>query len=109
MLKTSYKNKKSKKTLHYKHQISDEKKRKTIKTSPLCSLEDIHSHNGYIEAKHLKIQENIDSICKWTRSKQMKINLKKSCGIIFNFTDKYKFTSRLNIDGHPLKLVEETK
>ena len=39
----------------------------------------------------------------------MKINAKKSCGIIFNFTDKYKFTSRLNIDGHPLKLVEETK
>ena len=70
---------------------------------------DIPSHNGYIEAKNLKIQKNIDSICEWTRSKQMKINAKKSCGIIFNFTDKYKFTSRLNIDGHPLKLVEETK
>ena len=35
---------------------------------------DIPIHNGYIEAKNLKIQENIDNICDWTRSRQMKIN-----------------------------------
>ena len=70
---------------------------------------DIPIHNGYIEAKNLKIQENIDNICDWTRSRQMKINSRKSCGIIFNFTNKYKFTSRLNIDGHRLRMVDETK
>jgi hypothetical protein len=70
---------------------------------------DIPVHNGYIEAKNLNVQNNIDRICEWTKSKQMQINYKKSCGIIFNFTEKYQFSSRLNMDGHRLELVDETK
>ena len=37
------------------------------------------------------------------------LNTKKSCGMVFNFTKKYQFTSRLTLDGEPIKLVEETK
>ena len=37
------------------------------------------------------------------------LNTKKSCGMVFNFTKNYQFTSRLTLDGEPIKLVEETK
>ena len=32
-----------------------------------------------------------------------------SCAIIFNFTQKYQFTSRLTMDGKPLDIVDHTK
>ena len=57
----------------------------------------------------MKIQKNIHSIAEWTEKKLVKLNQRKSCGIIFNFTDNYQFTSRIEIDSQPLKLVSETK
>ena len=39
----------------------------------------------------------------------MKLNQKKSCGMIFNFTQNYQFTSRLSIDSQPLQMVDKTK
>jgi hypothetical protein len=39
----------------------------------------------------------------------MKLNVKKSCGMIFNFTQNYQFNSRIKIEGQPLQLVNETK
>jgi hypothetical protein len=39
----------------------------------------------------------------------MKLNQNKSCAIIFNFTQKYQFTSRLTMDGKPLEIVDHTK
>ena len=70
---------------------------------------DIPVQNGFIEAGNLKIQKNIHSIAEWTEKKLMKLNQRKSCGIILNFTDNYQFTSRIEIDSQPLKLVSETK
>ena len=70
---------------------------------------DIPVHNGFVAAENLQIQENINQIQIWTRKKLMKLNQKKSCGIIFNFTQNYKFTTRLDIDGQPLQLVDKTK
>ena len=32
-----------------------------------------------------------------------------SCALIFNFTQKYQFTSRLTMDGKPLDIVDHTK
>ena len=55
------------------------------------------------------MQENLRNIEDWTERKKMKLNTKKSCGMVFNFTNNYQFTSRLTLDGGPLKLVEETK
>ena len=70
---------------------------------------DIPVHNGYVEASNLKIQKNIKNIAEWTKNKLMKLNKKKSCGIIFNFTDNFQFTSRITIEEQPLQLVSETK
>ena len=70
---------------------------------------DVPVHNGFIEANNLKMQENFKNIADWTERKQMKLNKKKSCGMVFNFTQNYQFTSRLTLGGEPLTLVEETK
>ena len=70
---------------------------------------DIPVHNGFIPAQNLKTQENIHKIQLWTQKKKMRLNQKKSCGIIFNFTRNYQFTSRIDIGGQPLKIVEEAK
>ena len=39
----------------------------------------------------------------------MRLNQKKSCAIIFNFTQNYQFTSRLTMEGKPLDIVDHTK
>ena len=39
----------------------------------------------------------------------MRLNQKKSCAIIFNFTKNYQFTSRLTMEGKPLEIVDHTK
>ena len=70
---------------------------------------DIPVHNGFIEASNLITQENINKIADWTQMKQMKLNTSKSCGMIFNFTNNFQFTSRILIEDQPLKLVSETK
>ena len=66
-------------------------------------------HNWFVEAKNPLTQTNIDEIQKWTANKKIGLNQKKSCAIIFNFTPKYQFTSRLTIEGKPLSIVDHTK
>ena len=70
---------------------------------------DVPVHNGFIDAKNLTTQKNIDEIQNWTENKKMKLNQKKSCALIFNFTQKYQFTSRLTMEGKPLDIVDHTK
>ena len=70
---------------------------------------DVPVHNGCVESKKLKTQENFKNIADWTESKQMKLNLKKSHAMVFNFTQNFQFTSRLTLGGESLNIVEETK
>ena len=70
---------------------------------------DVPVHNGFVESKNLKTQENFKNIADWTESKQMKLNLKKSHAMVFNFTQNFQFTSRLTLAEEPLNIVEETK
>ena len=39
----------------------------------------------------------------------MKINKKKTKTMIFNYTDKYQFSTRLNIDGEPIEVIDSTR
>ena len=70
---------------------------------------DIPVHNGFVDAKNILTHKNIHEIQSWTENKKMKLNQKKSCAIIFNFTHNYQFTSRLTIEGKPLDIVDHTK
>ena len=58
---------------------------------------DIHEHNQLIPAENLQSQKYLDSIQEWTQKQKMKLNEKKIKVMIFNLTEKYKFTTRLHI------------
>ena len=66
-------------------------------------------HNQIIDAKHLKSQHYLDEIEKWTESKKMILNVKKTKAMIFNFTQNYQFTTNLKLQDEVLEIVKETK
>jgi hypothetical protein len=44
---------------------------------------DVPVHNGFVEAKNLQTQQHLENIASWTEKRQMKLNYKKSCAMIF--------------------------
>ena len=51
----------------------------------------------------------LDAISSWTDNQKMKINGKKTKTMIFNYTDKYQFSTRLNLDGEPIEVIDSTR
>ena len=65
--------------------------------------------NGFIPATNLKSQSDIKKIEEWTDKNKMKLNQNKSNIMIFNPSKKFKFTTRLEMNGHTLPVVNKTK
>ena len=85
-------------------------------TVGLCSLNiknqvpnDIKEDNQFIHPENLKSQEYLNEISAWTDSMKMKINTNKTKIMLFNFTHKYQFSTRLELNGQVLDTVSETK
>ena len=70
---------------------------------------DIGTHNQYIPAHNLRSQDWLDEICKWTENQKMMINESKSKTMVFNFTDKYQFSPRLNINNRAVEVIDSTR
>ena len=70
---------------------------------------DIPTHNQIILSKNLKSQQYLNVINDWTKRKKMRLNEKKTKNMIFNFTKKFQFTTKLSVNSEPLEIVEETK
>ena len=70
---------------------------------------DIGTHNQYIPSHNLQSQEWLDYISKWTENQQMMINSKKTNTMVFNFTENFKFSPRLFIQGELLQVIERTR
>ena len=60
---------------------------------------DIPNHGQYISNQDLKSQTYLAKINHWTENQKMQINQKKTKEMIINFTDKYQFTSSLELKG----------
>ena len=45
----------------------------------------------------------------WTEKNEMKLNTKKTSYMIFNFSKKYQFNTRLKLDDQKLEQLTETK
>ena len=60
---------------------------------------DIPVHNLYIHGENLKSQDWLDGIDKWTTEQKTLINEKKTTNLIFNFTEKYQFSTRLKLNN----------
>ena len=70
---------------------------------------DIPVHGQYIESTKLKSQHYLDQINKWTEEHKMVINQKKTKAMIFNYTDNYKFTTRLQLKEENIEIVNKMK
>ena len=70
---------------------------------------DIATNNVYIPPENLESQAHLNNITEWTENQKMEINEKKSKVMIFNFTKKYQFTTRLQIKGKSLETIKSTK
>ena len=70
---------------------------------------DVPQHNQYIHPDNLKSQKYLDAICEWTDKKKMVINEKKTKCMIFNFSKKYQFSTRLSLKNTNLEILDRTK
>ena len=70
---------------------------------------DLPTHNQIVTADNLKSQNHLKVINEWTKKKKMKLNIKKTKNMIFNFTKKFQFTTKLSVDSEPIEMVNQTK
>ena len=70
---------------------------------------DVPVHNQFIPANSLKSQDWLEKINQWTVEQKMLINEKKTKSLIFNFTEKYQFSTRLLLNDEILEVLESTK
>ena len=70
---------------------------------------DIGEHNQFIPPANLKSQTYLNEINSWTTKQRMLINKNKTKKMVFNFTNKYQFSTRLTLENQILETVKETK
>ena len=70
---------------------------------------DIGTEHSYLETSNLKSQIYLDKVSDWTRDQKMQLNTRKTKYMVFNYSKKYQFNTRLEVDGELLEQVHETK
>ena len=70
---------------------------------------DVPLHNQFIPPENLKSQGWLNEINEWTKNQQMMINQTKTKTMIFNYTDKYQFTSRLKLNSENVEVINSTR
>ena len=66
-------------------------------------------HNQFIPRDNLKSQNHLAVINEWTKKKKMKLNVRKTKSMIFNFSRKNQFITNLKVDNDIVEVVSETK
>ena len=66
-------------------------------------------HNQVLEGSKLKSQSQLESINEWTQAKKMKLNVKKTKTMLFNFSKKNQFLTKLSLKNEDIKMVKETR
>ena len=70
---------------------------------------DIGIEQKYLSTGNFESQQYLKNIELWTDANKMKLNVKKSEIMIFNFTEDYQFSTRLHMEGKLLEIVSQTK
>ena len=65
--------------------------------------------NNFIPREHLKTQSNLEKVERWSDIKQMKLNLKKTKIVCFNFTKDKQFSTDIKLNNERIETVSETK
>jgi hypothetical protein len=70
---------------------------------------DIPVHGQFIDGNNLKSQDYLNQLNEWSEKQKMKINQKKTKAMVFNFTNDFKFTTRLQLRGENVEIVNQMK
>ena len=68
---------------------------------------DINVNKNFVHKSELLTDNNLKTINNWTSNQKMKLNKKKTNYMIFNFTEKYQFSTRLDLDGDTIQEKEK--
>ena len=66
-------------------------------------------HNQYLPVSNINSQKYLDNLNIWTKANLMKLNADKSKFMVVNFTENYKFNTRLSLENKILEEVIETR
>ena len=69
----------------------------------------IATHNQVLDSKNLNTRQHLETINNWTKKKKMKLNLKKTKNMIFNFSRKYQFSTNMSLEGENIETESEIK
>ena len=70
---------------------------------------DIPTHNQIIASENLKSQDQLQKISHWTHNQKMKLNVRKTKSMIFNFSKKHQFNIKLTVNNDRVEIVKEAK
>ena len=70
---------------------------------------DIGENHYFLEPRKIKSQDYLEKIESWTQGQKMKLNKEKTSYMIFNFSKKYQFNTRLSLEGETIEQLQETK
>ena len=70
---------------------------------------DILVENQIIDPVHLKSQQYLNEIAKWTADHKGILNEKKTKVMIFNYSRDHQFTTRLQLNNHNIEIINETR
>ena len=70
---------------------------------------DVKTDAKFLPSQNCKSQNILNQVAEWTNAKKMKLNEDKSKYMVINYTKKYQFNSRFNLNGKSLEQVESIK
>jgi hypothetical protein len=70
---------------------------------------DIATDNKFLPSEMIKSNQYMETLSEWTKSKQMKLNVKKTKYMLINFTKNYQFNTRIYLEGNLLDQVHEAR
>ena len=70
---------------------------------------DIPVHGQFIDGSNLKSHGYLDQLDQWSKNQKMKMNQKKAKAMIFNFTNNFQFTTRLQLKEENIEIVNHMK
>ena len=69
----------------------------------------ISTHNQIIPSDNIKTQQHLENINQCTKNQKMRLNEKKTKSMIFNFSKKHQFTTKLEVNKVNIEIVKEAK
>ena len=70
---------------------------------------DIPANGYFVNPDNLETQKYLDEICEWTAINKMQLNTKKTKAMLFNFTTKHQFSTRVAVENDTIEIVKEAK